>query len=192
MSEGILVFSLAVLNLVAGAAIAIPVARRLQRARPIGFLWCYAACLGIYIAECVAFAMGMATQICTLALAVVWGIVLGAWLPHSIPVARVWRLASTLGGYGSLPTVTFCFLIAVAWLVNGGPMLSAEAGHQFGIPEFVPWPLSTILGFCVALGFGTLVLKCVLTALAALGVSHRKRARVVRSNSKETGSTASC
>jgi hypothetical protein len=120
--------------------------------------------------------MGMATQVCTLTLAIGWGIILGAWLPDATHLARVWRPASLLAGYGSLPTVTFSLVIAVAWFWNGGPMLNAEAGRQFGIPEFVPWPLNTVLGFCVALGLGTVALKCVLTALAALGAAHRKGA----------------
>jgi len=192
MSETLLILALAALNLFAGVATAIPIAKRLRLERPARFLWCYAACLGIYLTECVAFAMGMATQVCTLMLAIGVGAVLGAWLPHSTPLARVCRLGSFLGGYGSLPTVTFSLLIGVAWMWNGGPMLSAEAGHQFGIPDFVPWPLNTILGFCVALGLGTVVLKCVLTALAALGPAHLKRARAIKSNPTAEGSTPTC
>ena len=191
MSESLLIFALAALNLFAGAAIAAPIAKRLRRERSVRFLWCYAACLGVYVTECVAFAMGMATQVCTLTLAIGWGIILGTWLPDATPLARAWRLASLLGAYGSFPTVTFSLLVAVAWFWNGGLMLTAEAGHQFGIPEFVPWPLSTILGFCVALGLGTLVLKCVLTGLAALCAARWRRARVVRSIATAKGSTPS-
>ena len=192
MNENFLVLALAVLNLIAGLAIAVLIARRLRRERSARYLWLYAACLGLYFAECVAFAMGMATQVCTLTLAIGVGIVLGGWLPHSTPLARVGRLGSLLGGYGSLPTVSFCLLLTVAWMWSGAPLLSSEAARQFGIPDFLPWPLNTVLGFCVALGVGTVVLKCVLTGLASLGTSHWKRVRANKSNPTATGSTADC
>jgi len=65
MSETSLIIALAILNLLAGAAIAVPIANRLRRERSVRFLWCYVACLGVYVTECVAFAMEMATQVCT-------------------------------------------------------------------------------------------------------------------------------
>ena len=149
-------------------------------------------CLGLYFAECVAFAMGMATQVCTLTLSIGVGVVLGAWLPPSTPLARVGRLGLLLGGYGSLPTVSFSLLLIVAWMWSGAPLLSSEAAQQFGIPGFLPWPLNTVLGFCVALGVGTMVLKSVLTALAALGTAQWKRVRAIKGNCTTTGSTSDC
>jgi hypothetical protein len=51
----------------------------------------------------------------------------------------------------------------VAGLVGGGHILSAQEGTSFGIPDFLPWPLNTILGFCSALLIGTLVFKMIIT-----------------------------
>jgi hypothetical protein len=41
--------------------------------------------------------------------------------------------------------------------------LNVEQATQFGIPDFVPWPLNTILGFCIALATGTIILKTAFT-----------------------------
>jgi hypothetical protein len=41
--------------------------------------------------------------------------------------------------------------------------LNAEQARNFGIPDFVPWPLNTVLGFCVALAAGTIVFKTFIT-----------------------------
>jgi hypothetical protein len=54
VSEQFLLICLVVLNLAAGFAVAVPAARFLRSARPVRFGWCYTACLGIYLMECVA------------------------------------------------------------------------------------------------------------------------------------------
>jgi hypothetical protein len=65
------------------------------------------------------------------------------------------------------------------WLVGGRTIaetiLSTEAGAELGVPDFVPWPLNTILGFCSALVIGTVVLKTVITTGEVSLLIHLKR-----------------
>jgi hypothetical protein len=41
--------------------------------------------------------------------------------------------------------------------------LNVEQAYKFGIPQFVPWPFNTMLGFCVGLSIGTILLKTTIT-----------------------------
>jgi hypothetical protein len=107
---------------------------------------------------------GMATQIFVVGLAFVWGIVFGLWL-RKYPLPRqIFKTSFFLAVYTSLPTASFGVLIVLAWLVSGNNLLDVKASREFGIPDFLPWPLNTILGFCLALVLGTFALKTVITA----------------------------
>jgi hypothetical protein len=107
--------------------------------------------------------MGMCTQIFTIGLAFVWGIIFGLWLRGRGPKREVLKQAFFVSIYGCLPTASFCILVPVAGLISGGPILSDEEGISFGIPDFFPWPMNTILGFFAALLIGTVVLKVLIT-----------------------------
>ncbi|MHC4497552.1 MAG: hypothetical protein ACYS9T_09315 [Planctomycetota bacterium] len=164
-SEHVLIVVLITVNLVAGFGLAIPIAKGLceingRQRKVVRYI---VVLIGVYFVECIAFSAGMATQVFTVGLAFVWGAVLGFWLRGRASAREVLKLAVSWALYGSLPTVAFCLLILFAMIINGGSILSSEVGRNFGIPAFVPWPLNTILGFCVALGIGTLVLKTVIT-----------------------------
>jgi hypothetical protein len=164
-SEHVLIVVLIVVNLVAGFGLAIPIAKGLcEINRRQGTVLRYVLMLiGVYFVECVAFSAGMATQVFTVGLAFVWGAVLGFWLRGRASALQVLKLAVFWALYGSLPTASFCVLVLLVNVVGGGSILSSEVGRSFGIPGFVPWPVNTILGFCAALGIGTLVLKTVIT-----------------------------
>jgi len=54
--------------------------------------------------------------------------------------------------------------VPVVGALGGWPILSAEAGARFGIPGFLPWPLKTILDFCLVVGAVGAVVKVLLTA----------------------------
>jgi hypothetical protein len=56
----------------------------------------------------------------------------------------------------------------------GNNLLSVEEGAQFGIPSFVPWPLNTILGSCLALMIGTVILKALIISVEVHLIIHRK------------------
>ena len=156
---------LAVFNLFAGVGLAFPLMRKLRQIRGVDekSLRYFLIFTGIYLAECIAFPIGMCTQIFTVALSFVWGLVFGLWL--RIPINRdsqpgkIIRLAILVAVYGSLPTASFCILITVLKIIEGGDILSAAEGAAFGIPDFLPWPFNSIFGFSAALLAGTIILK---------------------------------
>ena len=165
-AEHFLIVLLVFVNVAMGFGFAVPMARFLGRiSGKSGSIVRYVVMLvAVYFAECVAFSAGMATQVFSIGLAFVWGGVLGMWLRRHRPVRKVLRSAVLWALYGSLPTDSFCILVLLSFVIAGESILSTEAGLDFGIPGFVPWPLNTILGFCAALGIGTAVLKIAITA----------------------------
>lgn len=156
---------LVVMNLAAGFGCAVPIARLLCKinGRQKRVFRYFAMLIGIYFVECIAFPMGMCTQVFSVGLAFVWGIVFGLWLRGRAPAREVLKQAFLVSIYGSLPTASFCILIPVIILIGGGPVLSVKESLSFGIPAFFPWPLNTILGFFAALLIGTIVFKVAIT-----------------------------
>jgi hypothetical protein len=118
--------------------------------------------LGMYFFECIAFPAGMATQVFTIGLAFVWGILLGRWLSGEFPVESA-RFALHVALYTCLPTISFAVIVPVAWVLAGNNPLTVEGGISFGIPEWIPWPLGSVAGFATALALGTMLFKTVIT-----------------------------
>lgn len=164
-AEVFFTIAVAVVNLAAGSGLAVPVARRLGEvtSKPGRFVRHFAALIGIYSLECVAFVAGMATQIFSIGLAFVWGVVFGLWMRQKAAPRLVLKMSFMVALYTCAPTASFGIFLPVEKLVGGSSILSAEEGAAFGIPEFAPWPLCTILGFCAALVVGTVVFKTVIT-----------------------------
>lgn len=169
-AEYVFVIVLTAVNLAGGLGLSRPIAKLLgeQTGKPDRFFRYFAMLIGIYFLECVAFAAGMATQVFSIGLAFVWGLVFGLWLRGLAPSSEVRKASFLVALYTCLPTTSFGLLLLVAKLLGGSNVLSVQEGTAFGIPYFVPWPLNTILGFCAALVLGTLVLK---TAITTGGVS---------------------
>jgi hypothetical protein len=162
--------AIVVLNVILGLGCAFPLARRLGRlssaAPRIVFL--YVILVAVYFVECVAFAAGMATNIPGIALAFVWGIALGFWLRRlrqSLNVIVTTALLFSL--YTSLPSLSF-LSVPVMMVMGGRPIVTVEGGVQFGIPEFVPWPASTILGFCIFVALAGTLFKTMITTGASV------------------------
>jgi hypothetical protein len=183
-----LMVALAAVNLGAGFGLAVPLGRRecaltgrLGRQRR-----CVVVLLAVYFAECVAFAAGMATQVFTLGLAPVWGIVFGLRLRGVQPTSAALRQVFLVGLYGSIPSASFGVLILLSKWLAGADVTSTAAGLAFGIPTFVPWPLNTILGFSAALAIGTVVLKTTLTVAVAGFVLRMRGERADDSRSDGT------
>ena len=65
--------------------------------------------------------------------------------------------------YGCMPAISFAALLLVIWIISGNGLLNIEQAYKFGIPDFIPWPFNTVLGFCVALAAGTIILKTFIT-----------------------------
>jgi len=181
--------ALAAMNLAAGFGCAVPIARGIGgiRGRPEKFFRYFAALVGVYFVECVAFPMGMGTQVFSIGLAFVWGIIFGLWLRGRGQHREVLKQAFFVALYGGLPTASFCILIPVIRLVSGGHILSAEEGVSFGVPDFFPWPINTILGFFTALLAGTIILKAVITTGTAHCLIHRKERITGNTYSKDSG-----
>jgi hypothetical protein len=160
------VIVLAVVNLAAGFGFSVPIARSLGKVtgRPERLFRYFVLLIGIYVLECMAFPAGMATQVFSIGLAFVWGIVFGLWLRGRAAPRRVLRTSLFVALYTCVPTASFGILLLGAKLVGGSSVVSVEEGAAFGIPHFVPWPLNTILGFCAALVIGTMVFKTVITS----------------------------
>ncbi|UCB53191.1 MAG: hypothetical protein JSV10_03690 [Candidatus Zixiibacteriota bacterium] len=164
-AELVFITVLAVANLAAGFGFSVPIARLLGRVagKPQKFSRYFSMLLGIYLLECVAFPAGMATQIFSIGLAFVWGLVLGLWLRGRAPSSEVRKASFFVALFTCAPTASFGLLLLVVKLFGGSNVLSMQEGTAFGIPYFVPWPLNTILGFCAALVLGTVVLKTAIT-----------------------------
>lgn len=133
----------------------------------------FAGLLGVYLIEGVAFAASMATDALSIALAVVWGLVLGRRLPRSkIPAGARPRFVGAFALFTGLPALSFSSVPVVVGLA-GRPILDSEAGEMFGIPGFLPWPFDTILGFCVAVALFAVAAKLIVTKAVSEAVMRR-------------------
>ena len=153
-------------NLLAGLGCAIGLAKMLGKVnnKPKRFLRYWMALVGIYFVECFAVSAGMATQVLTVGLAFIWGIVFGLWLRARAPALKVLKASFFIALYSVLPTVSLILIPAMMW-IGGNNVLSAEEGARFGIPRalHLPWPMNTILGFFGAIVIGTAIFKTVIT-----------------------------
>jgi hypothetical protein len=175
--ETVLTLSLALTNLVGGLILggflAIGFSRLTQKQNR--FFKYLVLSLGLYFLECVAFAWSMGTQILSILLSIEWGILFGLWLKGLAPQKRIIRQMLFVSLYGCLPAVSFATILLIVWVISGNGPLNIEQARQFGIPDFIPWPLNTILGFCVALAAGTIILKTfITTGIVALIVRDKE------------------
>lgn len=177
-----MVLALIITNLTAGFGFAIPITNSLRKAtgRMDIFFRYFALLVGIYFLECVAFTAGMCTQVLTVALGFVWGAILGLWLRNIAPAKEVLKTAFFVSLYGCVPTCSFAVLLVIIWAISGNSFLNIEQANDFGIPQFVPWPFNTMLGFCAGLVIGTILLKtAITTGTVSILVRHgRNRATV--------------
>ena len=117
----------------------------------------------------------MGIPVFSIVLAFVWGFVFSSWLRTRVINRQVLKSSFFLSLYSSLPAASFIVVPVLVW-IGGGHILSAEEGVRFGIPEFLPWPLNTILGFYAALVIGAVVLKTLITT----GVIRSKKRRALK------------
>ena len=151
-------------NLVAGVGGAIPLGRHLSgmSGKPAGAARYVGLLLGVYFLECVAIVAGMLVPVFSAALAVVWGIVLGLWLRGRASRGAALRTSLFVSIYSSLPAASF-MVVPLVLALGGWPVLSAEGGARLGIPQLIPWPMNTVLGFYAGLAVGVLALKTLIT-----------------------------
>jgi hypothetical protein len=145
-----------------------------QRLRPYGLL------VVVYVLECAAFSASMGTDILSIALACLWGGILGSWFRRRRPVVPEARRSIVLfASYTCLPAASF-LSVPVVTALGGWSILTVEAGHRFGIPAFVPWPVNTILGFSIAVALVAVVSKIALTiGIVRMMVSRENSGRTM-------------
>ncbi len=178
-SDKYIVPALIITNLFAGFGCAVPITNILRKVtgRMENFFRYFAMLVGIYFVECIAFAAGMCTQVLTVTLGFVWGVTFGLWLRDIAPAKEVLKTAFFVSLYGCLPTCSFAVILVTIWVIGGNSLLNVEQADKFGIPQFVPWPFNTMLGFCTGLATGTILLKTAVTTGTASILIRRGRNR---------------
>lgn len=169
-------YTILALNLILGLVFGWLLARRLSDTdnRRGGLGRYYILLLLVYLIESAAFAASMSTNILSIALAVVWGILL-AWRFRraSTPHRESRRIALLFSIYTGLPAASF-LCVPVVMVIGGWSVLSVADGIRFGAPDFLPWPLNTILGFCVAVALMAVVCKVAITTGIVWFVTERR------------------
>jgi len=174
-SDIILFLVVAAINAGAGIVGAIFISRLLVRLKEMAQkkILYFLLFLGVYLLECIAFPAGMATQVFSVILAFVWGLVFGLWLRYKHPFRLVLKFSLWLSLYTCIPTLSFSMTLPVMTTIDGRNILTSEAGYAFGIPAFLPWPIDTILGFCITLAVATVILKTAIT-VGGVHLLHRR------------------
>ncbi len=170
-------YVIVIVNLIAGFAFAWPLARVLAHARrkPSMTNRLFIYLLGIYFIECIAFAASMSTSIISFVLAFLWGILLGRWLiKSSADIPELNKSLFLFSLYSALPAASL-LTVPISVKLGGWSILSSESGARFGIPTFLPWPLCTIVGFCIAVSAVTIALKVLITTNLAISFIKRKK-----------------
>ena len=117
----------------------------------------------VYLMECVAVSASMGSNVLGICLAILWGFLLARRLCRLGLATRSIRQAVLFFSlYTSLPAASLFSVPAVAAL-NGWPVLTVEDGTRFGIPEWLPPPMNTILGFFIVVSIGGVVAKVAIT-----------------------------
>lgn len=157
--------AVAAVNLAAGFGLAVFIAGRLGEVtgKPDRFARHFIMLVGMYFLECAALPAGMATQVFSIGLAFVWGVVFGLWMRQKAAPRLVLKMSFMVALYTCAPAASFGILLLVGKLISGSNLVSVAEGTAFGIPNFLPWPSNTILGFSVALLAGAVALKTVIT-----------------------------
>ena len=158
-------YTILALNVLLGFSLGWPLARRLSDAAGGHHSWSryYILLILVYLIESFAFAASMSTNILSIILAVVWGSLLGRRFRRARSQPRESRqIALRFSFYTSLPAASF-LCVPIVMALGGWSVLSADDGIRFGVPNFLPWPLNTILGFCVAVALVAVVCKVVIT-----------------------------
>lgn len=159
-------YALVAANLIAGFGFAFPMVKVLAKVggKQVKAFRYYIKLIGVYLLECVVLMIGMGIPVLNVVLAFVWGLVFGRWLRNRTSRDAALRASFRFSLYSSLPAMSFVLVPVLAGL-EGWNVLSAADGVRFGIPDFLhlPWPVSTILGFYVAIILVGVVLKTGIT-----------------------------
>jgi len=164
-SQNIFFMGLIITNLLACFGVAIPLSVMLKKTilTENRLKRYFTMFVGIYFIECIAFTSGMCTQVFTFGLAVIWGIIFGMWWNGLAQKRNAIDTAIWFSLYTCAPTVSFSLCLIIMWVYDGKDLLNVIGAKNFGIPQFVPWPFNTLLGFCAGLAVVTLFVKTFIT-----------------------------
>jgi hypothetical protein len=158
-------YTILAVNLIFAFGFGWPLARRLSealggaRGRHRFFL----LLIFVYFLESIAFSASMGTNILGILLALLWGMLLSRRLRCSRnDAAESRRIALLFSCYTTLPAVSL-LSVPLAMALRGWSILSQWHGLRFGVPGFLPWPLSTILSFCAAVALVAVICKVTIT-----------------------------
>jgi hypothetical protein len=104
----------------------------------------------------------MLVPVFSIALAFIWGLVFGKWLREHGTTREQMSFTVELSAYTCAPWTAF-LAIPFVFVLTGRSILDTGEALRFGIPEFVPPPTSTILGFFLCLVLLVSVLKIGIT-----------------------------
>lgn len=157
--------TIVIINLLLGTICAYPLAKYLMQLKEetSNFGKIYIVLLGVYFIECVAFSAGMATNIFTIGLSFLWGILFSNWVSRFDAAERkLIKAVLIFSLYTCLPAISSLSILLMMSLA-GWSIFSSTAGLKFGIPAFVPWPANTIFGFFLIVALSALVFKTIIT-----------------------------
>lgn len=160
------VYILVAINLIVGFGVAIPIARLLSEVNnmPKRAIRYFAILILIYFVESIAITVGMGIPVFSVILAFLWGIIWGLWFRSITSPHVALKTSFFMSLYSCLPSASFISIPLIIWIEHGGRyILDVKEAISFGIPEFIPWPMNTILGFYVTLVIGAVVFKTVIT-----------------------------
>ena len=161
--ENFIIGLLFLLNLALGFGFAIPLIKILEKFLPPPKIYKrFLMLMGLYLVETFFLAMGMGIPLFNVALAFLWGFLLGRSLRKRTELSKALKISTHFAFYSSLPAMSF-LVIPFIMLFNGANIISIETASDMGIPSFLPFPADTILGFYAACGLGALILKILIT-----------------------------
>jgi hypothetical protein len=114
---------------------------------------------GIYFAECVAFIASVATNFFGFALAALWGYIFGYKFQNA---DKPKPLLLKLSLFTCLPAISLASIPCLL-PIDGLNIFSSVDGRLWGIPDFIPWPFSTLLGFFAAVTGSAVLVKTFIT-----------------------------
>lgn len=164
MSMDPAVTTLFIMNLITGLAGAIALAIYLANVtrRSGGILRHFFNLIVLYLIEGVGLAACMGIPVFNIGFAFIWGVVLGLRLRTQTTPHGALKSSFFISIYSSLPAASLIVIPPVAML-TGWNIVSASEAIRMGIPEFIPAPANTILGFFAVLSIGAVVFKMVIT-----------------------------
>jgi hypothetical protein len=155
---------LVIVNLLAAFGGAVALALYLRNATRFsgGLMRYFLHLIVLYFIECFGLGVWRGIPVFSVIFAFIWGLVLGRWLRSFASHRQALKTAFYISLYSSFPVASL-LLIPLVCLLAGWNIVDVSEAIRMGIPEFVPAPVNTILGFFGFLALCGVILKMVVT-----------------------------